>query len=90
MAMIFDAVTVLNLLFCIIIVGLGYWAYRYKGVRFALYIAISFGLFAITHIAILMGFKSSGVPILVIRSLAYLVIIYALYLIVTGKWDEYY
>ncbi|EKQ54677.1 MAG: hypothetical protein B655_0670 [Methanobacterium sp. Maddingley MBC34] len=88
MTIILDPVTILNLIFCIIIVCLGYWEYHKKESLIALYIAITFGLFGIAHLAIILGVKSSDIFILGIRSIAYLVIIYALYKTALGHWNK--
>jgi CHASE2 domain-containing sensor protein len=88
MTIILDPVTILNLIFCIIIVCLGYWEYRKKQSLIALYIAITFGLFGIAHLAIILGVKSSNLFILTVRSVAYLVIIYALYKTALGHWNK--
>jgi hypothetical protein len=79
MAFLWDPLTALNLVFCIIIVVLGYWAYRTKNNMMAIYIALAFGLFGISHLAILLGAKSSEISLWVIRALGYLVVIFALY-----------
>lgn len=88
MAIVLDPVTILNLVFCIIIVMLGCWEYNKKKSLIALYIAITFGLFGIAHLAIILGMKSSDIFIMVIRSIAYLVIIYALYKTALGHWNK--
>lgn len=88
MAIVLDPVTILNLVFCVIIVGLGYWEYRKKESLIALYIAITFGLFGIAHLAIILGVNSSNLFILIVRSVAYLVIIYALYKTAAGHWNK--
>jgi len=88
MAIVLDPVTILNLVFCVIIVGLGYWEYRKKESLIALYIAITFGLFGIAHLAIILGVNSSNLFILIVRSVAYLVIIYALYKTAAGHWNR--
>lgn len=79
MAFVWDPVSVLNLFFCILIVILGYWAYRQKENVVALYIGLGFGLFGISHIAVLLGSQSSEISLLVVRSLGYLVVIFAMY-----------
>lgn len=79
MAFVWDPVSVLNLLFCILIVILGYWAYRQKENVVALYIGLGFGLFGISHIAVLLGSQSSEISLLVVRTLGYLVVIFAMY-----------
>ncbi|MDO5835463.1 MAG: hypothetical protein Q4P17_03055 [Methanobacterium sp.] len=88
MAIVLDPVTILNLVFCIIIVILGYWEYNKKKSLIALFIGITFGLFGIAHLAIILGMKSSDIFIMVIRSIAYLVIIYALYKTALGHWNK--
>ncbi len=88
MAIVLDPVTILNLVFCVIIVGLGYWEYHKKESLIAIYIAITFCLFGIAHLAIILGVNSSNLFILFVRSVAYLVIIYALYKTTAGHWNR--
>ncbi|AUB55464.1 hypothetical protein DSECCO2_355920 [anaerobic digester metagenome] len=88
MTLVLDPVTILNLIFCIVIVCLGYWEYRKKDSLIAIYIAITFALFGIAHLGIIFGVKSSNIFILTIRSIAYLVIIYALYKTAVGHWNK--
>ncbi len=76
--MAFDPTTLLNFVFAVIILILGIWVYRAKKLVLAIYVAIGFGLFAISHLAILVGASSTEISIIVVRSLAYLVVIYAL------------
>lgn len=76
--MAFDPTTLLNFIFSLIIVILGYWVYSAKKLVIAIYIAITFALFAISHLAVLLGAQSADITIIIIRSLAYLVVIYAL------------
>jgi len=73
-----DPTTILNLIFTVIILVLGIWVFRKKEIVLALYVAIAFGLFAISHLAILLGAASTETSIIVIRALGYLVVIYAL------------
>ena len=73
-----DPTTLLNFIFCVIIVILGIWVYKAKKVVLALYVALAFGLFGISHLAILLGVKSTDIYLIIIRALAYLVIIYTL------------
>lgn len=76
--MAFDITVVLNFIFAVIIVILGLWVFKAKKLVIALYIALAFGLFAVSHLAILLGTSSTNISIIVVRALAYLVIIYAL------------
>jgi hypothetical protein len=73
-----DTTTLVNFIFSVIVLILGFWVYRAKKIVLALYIALAFALFAISHLAILLGTPSANISILIIRSLGYLVIIYAL------------
>jgi hypothetical protein len=73
-----DPTTLINFIFTLIIVILGFWVYRIKKLILALYISLAFGLFTISHLAILLGTSSTDISIIIIRTLGYLVIIYAL------------
>ena len=73
-----DPVVFINLILCIVIVILGLVIYRKSGEELPLYIAAAFGLFGISHAATLTGLLST-VPLIIIRALAYLLVIYALY-----------
>lgn len=79
MAFNWDPLTTLNVIFCIVIVALGYWAYHKNNNRTAIFVSVAFGLFGISHMAILLGYASSEIPLMFIRTFAYIVIIYALY-----------
>ena len=78
--MVFDVTTTINLIFSVIIVILGLWVFKIKKYLLALYIAIAFALFSITHLAMLLGTASSNILIITFRSLGYLVIIFALFI----------
>lgn len=73
-----DPTLLLNFIFALIVVILGLWVFKTKKLLLALYIAIAFGLFAISHLAILLGTPNANISIIVIRALGYLVVIYAL------------
>jgi CHASE2 domain-containing sensor protein len=85
MTFVWEPVSLLNLIFCIIIIVLGYWAYRKRENIIAVYIAIAFALFGISHLALLLGSQSSEVSLLVVRTLGYLVVIFALYKAAFGR-----
>jgi hypothetical protein len=75
-----DPVVFVNLVLCIVIVLLGLIIYRKSREKLPLYIATAFGLFGISHAATLAGLAPSlTIPLIVIRTLAYLLVIYALY-----------
>ena len=75
-----DPIYMVNLLLCIIIVILGYWGYKKSGSSVPLYIGIAFGLFGLSHLATLLGYRETLKTVLiVVRTLAYLIVIFALY-----------
>lgn len=76
--MVLDPTILLNLVFAVIILILGILVFRKNKMVLALYVAIAFGLFAISHLAVLLGAVNTEISIIVIRALGYLVVIYAL------------
>jgi len=81
-----DIITLINLILGIVIFGLGIWAYSKKKGDVPLYIGIAFLLFAITHLITLLGLAAVlTVLLIIIRIIAYLLVIFALYRIVTKK-----
>lgn len=80
MAFIWDPITAVNLVLSVIILVLGYLGYKKSNDKVPLYVGIAFGLFGVSHIATLLDFKQSLESVLIIiRTLAYLIVIYALY-----------
>ena len=80
MAIIWDPITTVNLVLSVIILVLGYWGYKKSNDKVPLYVGVAFGLFGISHIATLLDFKQSLESVLIIiRTLAYLIVIYAVY-----------
>ena len=75
-----DHTTLMNFIFGVIIVILGLWVFKLKKYTLALYVALGFGLFAISWLEILLGAtNSNNISIILIRALGYLVIIFALF-----------
>ena len=86
MAFTWDPIYTVNLALCIIIFILGYWGYRKQKNTMPLYIGIAFGLFGISHLVMLFDIDSAITNVLiVIRVLAYLIVIFALYTFVRMK-----
>lgn len=83
--LVLDPVIIINLIFCIIIVALGIVGYKKVKNTVPLYIAAAFGLFGISHFATILGYASSSAALVVIRGLAYVIVIYALYKIAFSK-----
>ena len=75
-----DTTTIVNLVLCVVIVALAIVAYTSKKSRIALYIGIAFALYGVSHLMTLIGLATSLADVLlVVRTLGYLVIIFALY-----------
>jgi hypothetical protein len=80
MSIVWDPITTVNLVLCIIILVFGVVGFRRSGKAFPLYIGIAFGLFGLSHLATLLGLKDSLAGLLiVVRTLAYLLVAFALY-----------
>ena len=76
-----DPVYVVNLILCIIILIFGIVGYGRSRNVFALYTGIAFGLFGLSHLATLLGLKEPlEMALIVVRTLAYLIVAFALYL----------
>ena len=75
-----DPITLVNLILCIIIVIFGCIGLNRTKERWPLYIAISFGLFGLSHLLTLLGLKEELTGFLIaIRTIAYLLVVYTLY-----------
>jgi hypothetical protein len=81
-----DTITLVNLILCVIIVVLGCVGFKRTKDKWPLYIAITFGLFGLSHLLTLLGFKDTlEVFLICIRTVAYLLVIYTVYLVVFRK-----
>ena len=86
MALVLDPLYIVNLTLCIIILVLGVFGYRKKGNPVQLYVGIAFGLFGVSHLATILGLKTDLEPFLIIvRIAAYVVVVFALYNILTRR-----
>jgi hypothetical protein len=75
----FDPITTVNLILSLTILVLGVAAYGNKRNSFALYIGAAFGFFGLSHLLTLLGLAQSlTVFLIIIRTLAYLIVIFAL------------
>jgi len=80
MALLLEPIYVVNLTLCIIIFILGVLGYKHKHNKTPLYVGIAFGLFGVSHLATILGLKTDLEAVLiVIRTIAYLTVIFALY-----------
>ncbi len=72
---VFDPITLINLVFCIGIVVISVWWSRTSRSTTPLYIGFAFGLFGISHAAVILDLKSAVEPVLIgVRVAAYLVV----------------
>ncbi len=80
MAFEWDPINFVNLVLCIVIVCLGAFCYRKSREHLPLLVAAAFGLFGISHAATLAGLQIPlTVPLIIIRTLAYLLVVIALW-----------
>ncbi len=86
MTLVWDPIYGVNLILCIVTLVLGVLGYRRSKSVVPLYIGIAFGLFGLSHLATLLGLKDSLEAVLVVlRTAAYLLVAYALYVAAFGK-----
>ncbi len=89
MALNLDPVYIVNLVLCIVIFILGYWGYTKRRDILPLLIGLAFGLFAISHIVTIAGLSSDlNSVMVVIRTIAYLLVVFALYRYVMIKTSQ--
>ena len=80
MKLTWDSITALNLVLSVLILVLGIRAARQGKGTTPLWIGVAFGLFALSHLAELLGLKQSFTEVLVIiRTLGYLLIVFIQY-----------
>lgn len=85
MALVLDPISLVNLILAVIIVVIGYLSFRLNRNRIPLYIAIGFLGFAVSHLAFVLGFRDAAENyLIVVRILAYVVILLGLYL----SWQQ--
>jgi len=81
-----DPVVLTNLILCIIILGMGIWEYIRTRSRVELYVGVAFGLFGVSHLLTLLGFSTGlTIPLIIIRLLAYLLVIFGLYTVIARR-----
>lgn len=75
-----DPIVVVNLVLCVFICALGLAGWRRSGNRLPLYVGIAFGLFGVSHAATILELsKSLEAALIVVRTIAYLLVVFALY-----------
>lgn len=80
------ALTIVNLVLCVLIVSLGIVSYRQNGNKLSLNIGAAFVFFGASHLLVLLGFGESLESFLIsIRVIAYLLVVIALFATVKLK-----
>ena len=81
-----DPIYLVNLILCITIVVFGCLGFKKTKDKWPLYIAISFGLFGLSHLLTLLGLREALTGFLIaIRTGAYLLVAYTLYRVAFRK-----
>jgi len=76
-----NTLTFINLVLCIAILVFGTIGWQRKKSEVVLYVATAFGLFGLSHLASLLGLSSTlNILLIIIRTAAYLLVAYALFL----------
>ena len=74
-----DPVNVVNTALCAIILMLGCWGHKRNGSIVPLLIGIAFGVFGVSHVIMLLGLGKALLNFqIVIRTIAYLIVVFAL------------
>jgi hypothetical protein len=79
-----DPIPIVNFVLATAIFALGLWGYHKSGRKTEALIGVAFGLFAFTHLLVILGTSSTGLLILLVRIVAYLVVMYAMLRVATG------
>jgi hypothetical protein len=75
-----DPIAAVNLFLSVAILFVGYWVYKKGGDDMPLLIGLAFSMFGISHLMTLMGLADQLTLVLIfIRTLGYLIVLYALY-----------
>jgi len=86
MQLVLDPIYLVNLRLCIIILLLGVFGYKKTGNPKPLYAGIAFGLFGVSHLATILGLKHElEAFLIVIRTIVYLTVVFALYKILNNR-----
>jgi len=76
----------INLVLCVVIFIFGLMGWRRSKKVFPLYIGIAFGLFGLSHLATILGQAAQlEVLLIIIRTVAYLIVVYAVYKVAFGS-----
>jgi hypothetical protein len=80
MNIVWDPIYVVNLILCAIILVFGIIGWRRSKNSYPVYIGMAFGLFGLSHLVTILGLKAPlEVPLIVVRTLAYLLVVFTVY-----------
>ena len=79
-----DPITLTNFILATGIFLLGLWGYRKSGRQTEALVGAAFGIFAFTHLLVLLGASRTALLILILRIIAYLIVMYAMLRVATG------
>jgi len=81
-----NTITFINLLLCVVILIFGIIGWNKSKSRVVLYVGTAFGMFGLSHLASLLGLSSTlNVILIIVRTAAYLLVTYALFLAAYSK-----
>jgi uncharacterized membrane protein (UPF0136 family) len=81
-----DTLVFINLILCIFILVFGLISWQRTKSRVVLYVGTAFGLFGLSHLATLLSLtKTLNIELIIIRTLAYLLVAYAMILAASNK-----
>ena len=81
-----NTMTFVNLILCIVILVFGIISWQRSKSRVVLYVGTAFGLFGISHLLTLLGLSTAlNTVLIVVRTLAYLLVAYAMLLAAYSK-----
>jgi len=75
-----DYMLLVNIVFCLLIIILGFRRYSQSGVKAFAFVAIGFLLFGISHVSLLMEWNALKPILAVVRACGYIVVIIGLLL----------
>jgi len=64
---------------------MGYWGFRKLENPLLFYIGLAFGFFGVSHLAQLTGYPGNTLALIIIRTIAYLLVIFALFQTIKQK-----
>ncbi len=80
MSFVMDPINIVNLILCILILIFGFRGYGKNKDKVLMYVSLAFGIFGFSHLMTLLGLeKSLEVFLIIIRVIAYLLVLFAMF-----------